>query len=256
MGKYQTPDYYKAPLKSRADIAAFLAKQKSYGSWNDYCRFVWDVKLYGVCLEYDHLLEIHKKSGYCSLDNIDDPAVQKLYHKHYKGEEDNLYEIAVEDAWEDVNGSDCYTHLYDGTNCDAKFASYGRSGGYIGLNGFLKYSDAKSTYIYDFTDHDSDYWNAVFRGNPYPHGSRASEDWFSEYRELPFPDLRLLYRLVVMLNHDFTRDAACEAVEHQAAYHVFARHEDEIEDELAAHPPKIVLPKPPLVIGGARRLKL
>jgi hypothetical protein len=245
--KYATPKQYKAPLKKRADITAFLEKHKSRSSWpNDYCRFAWDVKLYSLDLTYEHLLTIHKASGYCGLKNIDAPEVQALYQERYAGENlEYLEQMATEDAWRNVNDTDCFNHLWDGTNCKAKFGSYGRSGGYIGLKKFLGY---------DFTEGDNAYWNAVFGGNPYPKESWDWQVWASDYPEMSYQDLRLLYKFVVQCNHDFTREKACAEVEYQAAYYLFASHEDEIKRQLPAQPPQRVVPQ--LVLGGSRRMRL
>ena len=123
---------------------------------------------------------------------------------------DKLFDWGVEDAGRLVTDSDCYDHLYDGTEVEVEYAWMGSSGGYLGIGKFEGFDFSK--------DEDRDYWHEVFRGNPHRHGTSDWLDWDRTYPTMDYPTLRKLYALIVMLSHDLTPEKASSEVEHHAAF--------------------------------------
>jgi len=217
------PDYYRAPLRRRRGIASFLLSSYRQHTSQDYGMLLltWDVKLYGLNLDFEHLLEVHRQDY-----NPDDygeawlAAARDLYESQ---DLNRLEEHAAEDARRHVNEDDTYKQLWDGTPLDVEYDFIGRSGGHIALT---KFDGAEL-----FT-----------RGRP---GGLLATATIGDL-DLPFEDLRRLYRLVVMLDHDFTRGAARAEVEHQAAFLFFENRRDEISGRLNSmrSRPLLRLPEP------------
>jgi len=181
------PEYYRTPLRSRAAIISFLENHLSYRRFNSRgsC-LAWNVKAYPVDLGFDHLVERMKESGEWSAAMNSTPHLQRCKELFLKNEQ-HLFEWGQEDAFRLVVDSDSYNHLWDGTPVDVKYESAGRSSGYLIMT--------------SFEGHD-------LTSDP------AFHEW--DYNEL-----RKLYSLVVMLDHDWTNKKAVEAIEFGAAWALF-----------------------------------
>ena len=213
--KMTTPGYYRTPLRSRSDIADYLASVGGY--YSTYGRtgrsyFAFNVKCHGVRLDFEHLIEVYRNGGYYGDGEtwLDNPEWLEQARANYEEVERHLFDRGVEDAARLITDSDCYNHLYDGTKVEVEYAWMGRSGGYVGIARFEGF---------DFSaDVGRDYWHEVFRGNPHRSGTDNWRDWGRTFPAMDYPTLRKLYALVVMLRHDLTPETASAEVEHQAAF--------------------------------------
>lgn len=184
------PDYYKAPLRKRQEIVDWLFLEHKGRTYDyRYYPLVWDVKLYGLNLDLDHLIAICKENGewHEIYDEYMD-IIKSLYNP------DALYELAVEAAVDGVNRDDTFKELWDGTPLNVEYTQIGRSGGHLAIERW-------ECQRIDFCS------------------TEAAYDFFSD---MPYDELRTLYRLVVMLDHDWTREAACQEVEYMAVNLLFA----------------------------------
>lgn len=191
------PDFYKTPFRKRSDIIAHILKLTNQRSYEGHPHpFCFNVKLYRLDLDFDHLLEIFRK---------DDPAythneewLKKAKERYDEIGTDTIYEWGVSDAQAHYVGhkSDGVPHnegntiLWDGTEVDARYSFEGRSGGWLSLNKLLGYN---------FTSREE-----------------HIEDLL---QEMPFSDLRKLHQIIVMLAHD--TKGANDEVEYQAAFNFF-----------------------------------
>jgi hypothetical protein len=196
------PQAYTTPLKKRADIAAYLLNRRGR-HYRDYGHllFTFNVKVYDPDLDFDHLLDLYRKNGY-GEDKINDPGwIDEARQRHTETDQDDLYQWAIKDAGRLVTDSDCFNHLSDGTPVEVEYAFVGRSGGWIALTTF---EGIKLT--------DSEYLQGIFERN--------QED--GETPTMTYEELRRLYALVRMLEHDLTPEKAQAEVEHQASFNFFS----------------------------------
>ena len=65
--KVKKPAHYRTPLRSRNEIAAYLASVGGYDSAygrNGRSYFAFNVKCHGVRLDFEHLIEVYRNDGY------------------------------------------------------------------------------------------------------------------------------------------------------------------------------------------------
>jgi hypothetical protein len=190
MPKNTRPAYYAAPLKSKADIIAFLVAHEDYPSTNS--PLAWNVRDYGSDLSPEHLIEVYRTSGeYGKNDQwLDYPEWREPALEKYTESKDRLWDWAIESARSTVTETECYTSLWNGTSLDVEYGFLGRSGGWVAI---LKYGGRDLT--------------------------RMDRDDFREWlEEMDYRDLRNLYQLVVQNDHDFRREAVTKEIEFQAAF--------------------------------------
>ena len=139
--KLKTPSYYRTPLRSRRDLAAFLESIGGYYStYGHHGRsyFAFNVKCYSARLDFEHLIQVYRNGGYYGdgetwLDNVEWLEQARAEHEEV---ERHLFDWGIEDASRLVTDSDCYNHLYDGTKFEVEYTRMGRSGGYLGIRRF------------------------------------------------------------------------------------------------------------------------
>ena len=197
------PAYYRTPLKRREDIVAYLLNRSGHSDGRHSYRFAFNVKLHGLDLDFDHLLEVRRKAD--GDDSLHDAGYvedcREVYNREYCGgrRTESLYQMALEDAQRNViewdgrarkyRTSDTFSALWDGTPVDAVLAFIGRCAGWIVLERFNGYA--------------------------------LTGDISDVLADMPMDELRRLYQYVVMLEHDLRREAAVAEVEHQAAFNLF-----------------------------------
>ena len=213
--KMTTPGYYRTLLRSRSDIADYLASVGGYYStYGHHGRsyFAFNVKCHGVRLDFGHLIEVYRNGGYYGDGEtwLDNPEWLDQARERYEGGERHLFDRGMEDAARLITDSDGYNHLYDGTTVEVEYLWMGRSGGYVGIGEFEDFDFSK--------DEGRDYWNEVFRGNPHRSGTSDWLEWDRTFPTMDYPTLRKLYALIVMLSHDWTPEKASSEVEHHAAF--------------------------------------
>ncbi len=183
------PDYYQTPLRSRRDIVGFIVNATHQ---RDSAPFCFNVKVYGVNLEFEHLLDLYREYEGDPIFTHNDDWLKAAKEQFDESEED-LFDWGIEGARDLVTDSDCFNHLWDGTPVDVEYSFEGRSGGWLSLNRF----DGV-----DFT-------------------TTTDEDYDTLLMEQDYAWLRRLYQLIVMLKHDLRREAVQAEVEHHAAFDLF-----------------------------------
>lgn len=193
------PEAYTTPLKKRADIAAYLMNRRSR-SYRDHGHllFCFNVKVYCPDLDFDHLLDLHRQSGYAEGKDSDAYWVEEARQRYAETDQDNLLEWAIEDAGRLVADSDCYTHLCDGTQVEAEFAFVGRSGGWTALTEFEGIKMTGPDHLRNLFESGED------------DGDTLSDE-----------SLHRIYSLVRMLEYELTQEKAKSEVEFQAAFAYF-----------------------------------
>lgn len=197
--KIKKPDAYRVKVRSRKDIVKFLMDHDDYYRSMATCSpLAWNVKAPGAELNYDHLKEVYRKSGEYAPDDIwlDDPDFNRQARQTYESFKNNLWHWAIEACQENVNSTDSYNHLWNGTDVDVTYEFEGRSGGWIIVTQFEGHKLAnldKQEFEQDMMD--KDVWT--------------------------YDDLFNLYQLVLMLDHDWQREKVEAKIEHQAAFTLF-----------------------------------
>lgn len=207
------PAYYACPLRSREAIVQYLTSEQHWQrcGWRYHdgtYLFCFNVKLHGIDLSFEHLLELHRS------ELPDDPAYlercQQHYDELYRSDTFKLFDYALEDVrrcvieesrnrdgrWQLVV-SDSYNRLWAGTRVSVELGFHGRSGGWLVVERFQGIALNSSLDL-------------------------ASED------EIDYHTLRQLYEYIVMCSHDFSRENCNRATEHAAAWQFFERDCDEI----------------------------
>ncbi|MBE9109314.1 hypothetical protein IQ273_07785 [Nodosilinea sp. LEGE 07298] len=173
---------YDFSLRSRQDIITFLTRRgRSYFTWRTgYAPLTWNIK----CHRYDNSGHNRGRKDYpinCAYDAVWSAWLEQIANP-CTGErnEDRLFWQACEDGLRDYRYG--YATVWPGEEIDGKFIVLGRSGGYLCLES----------------------WN----GHRLWHrGSGGADDFLDWLRELPFRQLRELYKLVVCLDQDIQPEA-------------------------------------------------
>lgn len=205
--KQKKPACYAAPLRSRKAQVAWLLDHKTHHGF-----LSWNVKLYHVNLDFDHLLEIYKKKCLAYHGAVgQEPEIPRrftdakwLAEARAKHEEvkENLFEWGVEDACRNINDGDGYQELWNGKKFNVEYAFVGRSNGHLVIQKF------------DGMDMDSDSLE------------RALTD---EDDPMTAEHVRDLYQFVVQCDHDFSNQNANDEVEYMAASSFFDNVCNDIE---------------------------
>ncbi|PSB68601.1 hypothetical protein C7B61_00240 [filamentous cyanobacterium CCP1] len=173
---------YDFSLRSRQAIISFLTpKGRSYVTWrNGYAPLTWNIK----CHSYDSSGHNHGQYDY-PIDHAHDAAwsawLQQMANPRLEERnEDRLFWQACEDG---LNGyRHGYATVWPGEKIDGKFAVVGNSGGYLCLESW----------------HGHRLWHRCGGG---------ADDFLAWLRELPFKQLRELYKVVVCLDQDVQPEA-------------------------------------------------
>lgn len=187
------PAAYRTPLKSATSIKNYLLdyKNRPYqaNSWqgDGQYLFCWNVKCGNVNLDFDNLLKIWLESCCGDHDLANNPEwiekAQKLYEEHQK----NLFDWGLEGARNSILDTDTFFMTWEGKKLNVQYGFCGRSQGWFVIE---KFNNCRLR-----TPYDLDYW-------------------CDEH-------LRDLYALIRILEHDITREKACEEVEYRAAFDFF-----------------------------------
>lgn len=163
----------------------YLSNRKGYGGWNHPTRrwspLAWCVKIYNVDETGGWKLKVHEPI---------DPFLNDDWNEYFKENYNDLWETCLEATRYQL---DNYTTYPGDDGGDWKFCFGGRSGGWLILSSWKNY-DFLSTYgSHSFTD---------------------MAGWLSFLEDLSFSELKTLYRGVVCMDHDFSR----ENVENEVSY--------------------------------------
>lgn len=184
----KTPTYYRAPLRSRAAITAWLINRADH-SRRCYGPFVYNVKLRRLDTSFGTALANARSGSDLACESERYLAECRA---RWDDEMERAFEIATEGACERVTGDDAHRLLWNGNRTLAEWEFAGRSGGWLVLASFdgVKFSDA-------------------LRYSDLP----------ELLAERPFAWLRDLYRFLVQCDHDFKRPES--EVEYLAASFFF-----------------------------------
>ena len=193
----KTPKQYRAPLQKRSQIEAWLSDAQGFDrraydykpSWL-FCR---NVKLHGLDLSFKQLIKRATETAIDECKAEDAVWLKNAEEAFGDVNSDNLYSWAVEDAASAFIGRDCVPDddgnnmLWDGTPVDVKFQFMGRSSGWLVLTHF--------------------------------NGCELNRE--TDWAEWSYKDLRTLYRYLVQLAADTTREKIVAEVEYKAAFNLF-----------------------------------
>lgn len=193
--KHKTPPQYITPLRSKSEILAFL--KIAANARPQYGLFAFNVKVYRADLSFANLVEIGQTMG--EIDENVSACYLAECQKRY--DEENLYNIAIENARNSVVEDDLYRMMWDGSKPVAEWSFEGRSGGWLVLQ--------------------------FFEGLPLTPDAFGEDD----LDDLSFLTLRRLYRFIVQCLHDFRPEAVRGEIEHQASFILFQNLCTDIETD-------------------------
>ena len=178
---------YTVPLRRRKDIENYLVHHEAYwpaSSWNGGFVLSWNVKVYG--------LDWSGKSG----DETVNPYYDAQWEAYCNKNSSDLFVNVCEDATYEVTHGGYST--FPGTDQGSyEFFLNGRSGGHLCLS---KCEIVPQPYA----------WSSI------PFSFRDRAHWWDYVTTLNFDDLRQLYRAIVCMDADFTREKA----EAEVNYHL------------------------------------
>lgn len=196
------PAKYKYPLRSRAAILEWLKARKPYFGHYEFYPLNWNVKAYGVNLDFDHLVKRFQE--WASPDIAPGGKYHEAYlayarKKHAQLRDDELWQWGTEEAWRSVENDDGRRMLWndEGPQVDIEFGLEGRSGGHLVVRKYDGFTFGRG---------------------------RERYEWEQYLDELTWKDLWYLYRMVVTWDADFTQEAARDEIEYQAAFQFFVNH--------------------------------
>lgn len=201
----KTPSYYVAPLKSRADIVAFLKERVESNPGSHHGLFCYDVKLHNLNTDFDHAVKLAKEGGYLPSESARYLAeCRELWDEKME----TAFEVGAEDACRDVVEEDTYRMLWDGDKPIADWEFAGRSGGWLVLKSF-RHVDFKKHAGYECL---------------------TQRDYFIQLlEEASYDFLRDLYRFLIQCDHDFRRPES--EVEYLASSWFFLNAVDGIQTD-------------------------
>lgn len=244
------PDYYKAPLRSRAKIVDYLLRMSGRdedrrgGDNYEYCRcedsthlvtlvsrgpwmFSWDVKIRHVDFGFDSLLRRYQEQGGAKPE---DPRWDKEARLQFEGiDKDVLFETAQSDIIREVIdddvgargrvGDDALSTLWCGTSVDPRFILGGRSSGWLILAEFCRHVlDEKSCR------------SRCDRKRKMVFGLHMDVDLY--FTDWSFRDLFKLYRYIVQMDADLRDTSPGKRIELAAASLVFDSYLDHVASQL------------------------
>lgn len=195
--KMRAPSQYRAPLRSRKAMIEHLLAGPGHVNGYDQYLFAFNVKVYDINLDFDHLLKLVVDDGQMSEEFdywITNPDFLAKIRKEFDRHENNLFDWGQEGAWETVESDEAYTSLWSGENVDVKYDRFGRSCGYIVIT--------------------------QLEGKKFS-GREGPDDYREWLAELGSHQLRKIYRFIVQCRADFTPAAAKAEIEIRAAVAFF-----------------------------------
>lgn len=196
----KTPEYYRAPLKSREQITAWLLSRAQENRRPAYGVFCYDVKLHNLNVCFEHAWKTAKDAGILPCEST---RYKEECRALWDSKRETAFEVGTQDACERVLSDDTNRILWDGSAAIAEWEFNGRSGGWLCLKEFggVNLSGMDRHEFETFLEPDG-----------------ASYSW-----------LRNLYRFLVQCDHDFRRPES--EVEYLAASWFFCNAVDGIKTD-------------------------
>lgn len=201
------PPAYRMSARSRADIVAAIMSMSQKRAYDHHAYgLCFNVKVYTPDLSLKNLLR-HWRNADGDSAYTHNPRWLKDVAERYAEHAGSLFEWGTEGACryftDDISST--FRELWDGTKVSVEYGFAGRSGGWLVILEFEGYS---------FVDRGIDVDERLMG--------------------MDYPTLRKLYQLILMLNHDLSRDKRDHEVEYQAAFCFFANICCDIYQEDAA----------------------
>lgn len=188
---------YRYPLRSRAAITDFLLEHQSYhpmNSWNGGRVLAWNIKVY----HFD-------ETGHTGAKAAGDVTLHERFDAAWEEhcEQNDMFREACGNALSYYCDEALWTP-YPGPGekwqqGTFKFFVNGRSGGYLCLDRWPITSDVGAWRHFPMAWHDSGHF----------------EGWI---KDLDWPTLRTVYKVVVELDHDLSREAVTSEINYQFAW--------------------------------------
>ncbi len=229
---------YSYPHKSREAKAKYLSGIGGYYSRDGRFPIEFTVGTYYAKLDFDtlwaHILKEYHSEG-------PDPEENRLFKeacaKVYGEVDAYLWDWALEDIRRDIDPGegDTYFMLWDGTKIDAALELHGRCGKHLVIAGFngIKLESLTEDDLYTMLTEQQNAYGDPIEGQK---KLRKGYEW-----SVSSSDLDLLYRYVRQCEVDFTSQNASNQLECMAAWHVYSRAEDELENMRTAAKEKAAL---------------
>lgn len=195
--KLRAPKQYRAPLRSRKAMIDYLLAGPGHCHGYDQYLFAFNVKVYDIDLDFDHLLRQYVDDGQTSeaFDYwIGNPEFLAKIRKEHARQENNLFDWGQEGAWETVENDEAYTSLWSGENVAVKYDRFGRSSGYIVIT--------------------------ELEGKKFS-GREGMDEYRYWLEAMGTHQLRKVYQFIVQCRADFTPAAAKEEIQIRAAVAFF-----------------------------------
>jgi hypothetical protein len=197
------PKEYQTPLRSRAEIVAFINDATEGRVYDNQGHpFCFNVKVQTIDLDFDTLLAYWRKINPKDND-LNNAEWIEAARAEYNRIEDSLCDFAFECARnyysDEQNGEPASPVLYDGTKVDVAYSFEGRSCGWLSVNRFEGIK---------FVNTEIDYRKAL---------ADTGDDEVMDYATL-----RKFYALIVMLSYDLSHRQLVNEITHHAASLVFS----------------------------------
>lgn len=191
---------YKFPARSRQDMIDAVIDIGAYRRFHDTDYPVsYNVKVYPdldadtLWKEYakEFIGEAYSPQGHMFPEQYLEDFKRFYLHQH-KEHAEYLFDWGLEDARRGVLEDDTYRMLWDGTMVDVEWVFTGRSGGYLcpaEIDGY------------------------VLRG-------KWEDDFVEDLKEMPFSELRVMYKFLMQCKEDFGGGRPEKEVQHQAAFNL------------------------------------
>lgn len=128
------PKEYNTPLRSRKDIAAYIVDVTHQRYYHGHHPFCFNVKLYKLDLEFDHLWEVFQANNELDTHHKTDEWLKAAKERYEETKADQIYQWAVEECTDQFLERE--HHLVTGPEVKAEFSFEGRSNGWLSLNKF------------------------------------------------------------------------------------------------------------------------
>lgn len=207
---------FRYPLRKRSDIIDFIcddSRQYSRVRCDTY-PLTWNVKAWAADFSVNYAMSLAVSEFLTDRAKGDRQAVAAyrcIVEQEFSENEKYLFDWGLEGARFGVTDADTYSMIWDGTNVGAVFTFTGRSGGYMAL----------------------EEWNGwTLRGQYSCDLREAMEDEDSCWT---YPELRLLYKYVVEMDHMLTPEKAAAEVQYQGTWQLLANIVEPAWESSEAH---------------------
>lgn len=189
----KTPKHYRCPLRKREDIVDYIFSVTSQRTYHGYVYpFCFNVKVPSLDASFDNLLKLYREVNDASFIDKSIAAARKVYKAI---DISALCDVATTTLRNMIHDDKSAYHiLYNGTQVNVTYSFEGRSDGWLSIDEF----EGLNFITWDF-----------------------SKSVLLDSKEVGYKKLRKLYSLVVMLEHDLSKESIKIAIEREMAWLFF-----------------------------------